>query len=781
MMAATKRPIRILHLEDNPRDAELIQRRLASAGLDCEVVRVGGQEAFEAALAEGKYDLVLCDFNVPGYDALSALKHARANEPDLPFVVISGELSEEEAVECLRAGATDYLLKHRLQRLASAVIRALDEAVERENRRQAEIARSESEDRFRSVVAAMAEGVIVQDWRGNIVASNAAALRMLGVTEEELRGRSANRQDAVREDGSLFPNDEYPALATLRTGLPQSQVVMGVRRGDGALRWISINTEPLKHPGAEAAYAVVTTLSDITDRKRAEQALRESEERFRLMVEHVVDYAIVALDVEGRVLTWNAGAERAHGYQAEEIIGQHISRFYPPEDVAARVPGRLLEQARSEGHAQDEGWRVRKDGSRFLANLVVTAVRDERGELRGFSKVTRDMTERRQMEQRLRQSEKMEAIGQLTGGVAHDFNNLLGIVIGNLDLLERALPGNESALKRVQTAQRAALRGADLTKRLLAFSRRQQLEVEPLSVRETIDNLVGMAVRTLGPEIRITTRVDENLAPVLADAAGLESALLNLAINSRDAMPSGGELTFAARSVALDASYPAVQAGEIKTGTYACISVSDTGQGIPPEVLEKAFEPFFTTKEKGKGTGLGLAMVYGLVKQLKGHVNIYSEVGQGTTVRLYLPFANGVAPAPAVGSARQLARFGGTALVVDDEVDLLEVAVAFLEDMGWTVLCAPDALAAMEVVERRPAIDLLLTDVVMPGGMNGLELAQKATAARPGLKVIYSTGFSSVALAQRNGLVVSGKVLSKPYRRDEFVAAVHEVMEQKRG
>jgi PAS domain S-box-containing protein len=491
----------------------------------------------------------------------------------------------------------------------------------------------------------------------------------------------------------------------------------------------------------------------------------------------VVDYAIVALDVEGRVLTWNAGAERAHGYQAEEIIGQHISRFYLPEDMAAGMPGKLLEQARSDGHAQDEGWRVRKDGSRFLANLVVTAVRDEHGDLRGFSTVTRDMTERRQMEQRLRQSEKMEAIGQLTGGVAHDFNNLLGIVIGNLDLLERALSDNESALKRVETAQRAALRGADLTKRLLAFSRRQQLEVEPLSVRETIDNLVGMAIRTLGPEIRITTRVDETLAPVLADAAGLESALLNLAINSRDAMPRGGELTFAARSVALDASYPAVQAGEIKPGTYACISVSDTGQGIPPEILEKAFEPFFTTKEKGKGTGLGLAMVYGLVKQLKGHVNIYSEVGQGTTVRLYLPFANGVAAAPSAGSARQsAAQFRGTALVVDDEVDLLEVAVAFLEDMGWTVLCAPDALAAIEIVERRPAIDLLLTDVVMPGGMNGLELAQKAAAARPGLKVIYSTGFSSVALAQRNGLVVSGKVLSKPYRRDEFVAAVHEVM-----
>ena len=777
-MMATTRQIRILHLEDNPRDAELIQRRLASEGLACEVMRAGGKAAFEAALADGKYDLVLSDFNVPGYDALSALKHTRASAPTLPFVVISGELSEEEAVECLRAGATDYLLKHRLQRLVPALMRALDEAVERETRRQAEAARRESEDRFRSVVAAMAEGVIVQDWRGNIVSSNAAALRILGVTEEELVRWSARRQDAVHEDGSPFGGDEYPALVTLRTGVPQSQVVMGMRRGDGALRWVSVNTEPLQHPGAEAAYAVVTTLADITDRKGAEQALRESEERFRLMVEHVVDYAIVALDVDGHVLTWNAGAERAQGYKAEEIIGRHISLFYAPEDVAAGLPDKLLEQARNEGHARTEGWRLRKDGSRFLADVVATAVRDDRGELRGFSKVTRDITERHQMEQRLRQSEKLEAIGQLTGGVAHDFNNLLGIVIGNLDLLERALSDNEGALKRIQTAQRAALRGADLTRRLLAFSRRQQLEVEPLSVREAIDNLVGMAVRTLGPEIRITTQVDDGLAPVLADATGLENALLNLAINSRDAMPRGGELTFAARAVALDETYPAVQGGEIKPGKYACISVSDTGQGIPPEILQKAFEPFFTTKEKGKGTGLGLAMVYGLVKQLKGHVNIYSEIGQGTTVRLYLPLANGAVKAAPTGPTHQTTRFRGIALVVDDEVDLLEVAMAFLEDMGWTVLCAPDALAAMEIVERRPGIDLLLTDVVMPGGMNGVELAAKAAAAMPGLKVIYSTGFSSVALAQRNGLVVDGKVLSKPYRRDEFVAAVQEAMGQ---
>jgi PAS domain S-box-containing protein len=776
-MTAATRPIRILHLEDNPRDAELIRRHLASEGLACEVVRAGGKAAFEAALADGTYDLVLSDFNVPGYDALAALKHARASAPAVPFVVISGELSEEEAVECLRAGATDYLLKHRLQRLTPAVMRALDEAVERENRRQAEVAHRESEDRFRSVVAAMAEGVIVQDWRGNIVATNAAALRILGLSEQELRRWSGSRNDAVHEDGSPFPDDEHPALVTLRTGVPQSQVVMGVRRGDGALRWVSVNTEPLKHPGAEAAYAVVTTLADITDRKRAEQALRESEERFRLMVEHVVDYAIVALDVGGRVLTWNAGAERAQGYKAEEIIGRHISLFYAPEEVAAGLPDKLLEQARNEGHARTEGWRFRKNGSRFLADVVATAVHNERGELRGFSEVTRDITERRQMEQRLRQSEKLEAVGQLTGGVAHDFNNLLGIVIGNLDLLERALPGNEGALKRVQTAQRAALRGADLTRRLLAFSRRQQLEVEPLSVRETIDNLVGMAARTLGPEIRLTTQVAENLPPVLADAAGLENALLNLAINGRDAMPRGGELTFAARSVALDETYPAVQAGEIRAGSYACISVSDTGQGIPPEILQKVFEPFFTTKEKGQGTGLGLAMVYGLVKQLKGHVNIYSEVGHGTTVRLYLPLANGaVTPSPS-GPARHTTPFSGTALVVDDEVDLLEVAMAFLEDMGWTVLCAPDALAAMEIVERRPGIQLLLTDVVMPGGMNGVELAEKAAAATPGLKVIYSTGFSSVALAQRNGLVVKGKVLSKPYRREEFVAAVHEVME----
>jgi len=286
-----RRFVRILHLEDNLRDAELIRRQLETAGFDCIVVRAGDGAEYEIALAGGAFDLVLCDFSVPGYDALLALQRTRALRPDLPFIVISGELSEEQAVECLRAGATDYLLKHRLQRLAPAVERALDEAVERKRRHLAEIAGRESEDRFRSVVAVLAEGVIVQDRNGDIVASNAAALRILGISEQALKcGHwTTSGLRPIREDGSMFAAAEHPATVTLRTGHPRSQVVMGVHLGDGALRWLAINTEPLIHAGEDTPYAVVTTLSDITDRKRAEQALREYASRLEQLSRRLVE------------------------------------------------------------------------------------------------------------------------------------------------------------------------------------------------------------------------------------------------------------------------------------------------------------------------------------------------------------------------------------------------------------------------------------------------------------------------------------------------------------
>jgi PAS domain S-box-containing protein len=519
---------------------------------------------------------------------------------------------------------------------------------------------------------------------------------------------------------------------------------------------------------------------NITERRRAEEA----QGRLAAIVEHSED-AIISRDMERRIVTWNTAAERLFGYAAAEVVGRQADFLIPPDQQAQAAGMRAL---LAEGkHAPPyDTVRLAKDGRRVEVSLTQSAIRDASGQMIGVSLTIRDISERKHMEQQLRQSQKMEAVGQLTGGVAHDFNNLLGVILGNLDLLERAVADNAPALKRVATAQKAAERGADLTQRLLAFSRRQALNAEPVALAGCVANVIEMARRTIGPDIEIKTAIAAELPAVQADAAGLESVLLNLMINSRDAMPNGGAITVTARLTALDEEYPGVKAGELRAERYMCITLGDTGKGMPPEVLERVFEPFFTTKERGKGTGLGLAMVYGFAKQSSGHVNIYSELGHGTTVRLYLPLAEAGAGVPeALSAETSPERIEATALVVDDEADLLEVAVAYLEELGFRVLQASNGPAALEVLERESGIDLLLTDIMMPGGMNGVELARRVRAARPGIRVLYSTGFSSVMMSekmgQKLGTDADSPVLSKPYRRAEFFTAVRKAMANPTG
>ncbi|HUV97855.1 MAG TPA: ATP-binding protein, partial [Acidobacteriaceae bacterium] len=375
-------------------------------------------------------------------------------------------------------------------------------------------------------------------------------------------------------------------------------------------------------------------------------------------------------------------------------------------------------------------------------------------------------------------SQKMEAVGQLTGGIAHDFNNLLGVIIGNLDLLDRLVAGNEAAVKRIRTAQKAATRGADITRRLLVFSSNQELKPAVVLLGDSIQNTIELATPGLGPEIKITTYLDESVPPLFVDPAGLESSMLNLVVNARDAMPDGGSIVINSKLLKLDGAHPQVHSGDIKEGRYVCIGVTDTGQGMSKETLERAFEPFFTTKPRNKGTGLGLAMVYGFVKQSGGTVHVYSELGQGTTVSLYLPLTeNHSHPILAEAATPLNTRMGGTVLVVDDEVDLLEVAVAYLADMGLTAFKAIDGASALGTLAERSEIDLMVTDIVMPGGINGVELARRARDLRPNLKIIYSSGFPAEALAERSMALVDSSLLRKPYQRAEFVEIVRRVME----
>jgi PAS domain S-box-containing protein len=484
------------------------------------------------------------------------------------------------------------------------------------------------------------------DLEGRVTSWNAGAARLKGYSADEIIGQPFAKFFTPEDQARELPREALEAAA--RTGRFESE---GWRvRADGTRFWALAVLDAVRdEEGKLIGFAKVTR--DMTERRLEQARLLESERRFRHLVQSVVDYAIFQLDKDGTVATWNPGAERIKGYTADEIIGQHFSRFYTEEDLATGLPARALATAAREGRFEAEGWRVRKDGSRFWASVVIDPVRDDAGELVGFAKVTRDITERmetqrilRETQEQLAASQRMDAVGQLSGGIAHDFNNLLMIIQGNLETAQRAihgLPNPPANLPRsIRNAMRGAQRASALTHRLLAFSRRQALNPKILDVNQYLSTVAEFLQRALGETVELEVAGAPGLWTIEVDLAQLDSSLVNLAINARDAMPKGGKLTVEALNQSLDHAYSRANP-EVPPGHYVVICVSDTGQGMTPDVLSRAFEPFFTTKEIGQGTGLGLSQVYGFVKQSGGNVKIYSEPGQGTTVRMYFPRRGG--------------------------------------------------------------------------------------------------------------------------------------------
>jgi PAS domain S-box-containing protein len=520
---------------------------------------------------------------------------------------------------------------------------------------------------------------------------------------------------------------------------------------------------------------------DLTERRKAEQALRQSEQRFRLLVQSVTDYAIYMLDPQGRVTSWNAGAERFKGYTADEIMGEHFSRFYSEEDREAEIPRIALETARNEGRFEAEGWRVRKDESRFWASVIIDAIRDDAGALIGFAKVTRDLSERRAIEEQLRQSQKMEAVGQLTGGLAHDFNNLLTGISGSLEMMQvRMSQGRTAEFDRYfMAAQGAVKRAAALTHRLLAFSRRQTLDPRPTNVNRLLGNLEELVRRTVGPGIQVELVGASSLWPTLVDPNQLENAVLNLCINARDAMPDGGKLTIETANKWIDER--AARQHDLPAGQYVSLCVTDTGTGMTPEVVAKAFDPFFTTKPIGEGTGLGLSMIYGFARQSGGQVRIYSEIGQGTTMCIYLPRHDEEAPPEEeaiLSTAPEPLGDGEVVLVIDDEPTIRMLIAEVLAESGFAVIEAPDGPAGLRVLESNARIDLLITDVGLPGGMNGRQVADAARVTRPDLKVLFITGYAENAVIGRGRLQKGMYVLTKPFQMEVLGQRIREIIEQ---
>lgn len=665
----------------------------------------------------------------------------------------------------------------------------------------------ENEARLRVVQQAAGVGSFDWDFRTGLVYRSPEFLAIQGLPPDPAPSVPYSETWAER----VHPEDRETVMAGVREDInrtgPFDREYRIIRADDGRTRWVRSRGVVEAGPDGEPARLICAHI-DITAQKEIEAALREanekleanvfernsqlqdahgrasSEERqrrsaeatsravsdqFRFLVQGVIDYALYLLSEDGKVITWNAGAQRIKGYSSSEILGQNFSVFYTPEDRDAGVPQQALRTAREAGRYEKEGWRLRKDGSRFMASVVIDAIHDDEGNFIGFAKITRDITEKMMVAQELEQtrdalvqSQKMEMVGQLTGGLAHDFNNMLAGIIGALNLTQRRIKaGRVSEVdKYIDAALASANRAASLTSRLLAFGRRQSLDIKPVDVAAAVGSMEILLLRSIGENIKLNLRLSPAVAST--DANQFETAILNLAVNARDAMPDGGEMTIE--------THAAPDQGFIR------VVVTDTGLGMSADVMDKAFDPFFTTKPIGQGTGLGLSMVHGFVKQSGGDIAITSAPGKGTKVTLLLPRADRAPEAKPPRPSEARSGAGETVLLVEDDPQVRLLVHEVLIDLGYRVLEASDARQALSILDHQ-SVDLLVSDVGLPG-MNGRQLAETARARAPDLKVLFMTGYAEHAQVRSAFLGAGMDLITKPFELDELGGKIREIMER---
>jgi PAS domain S-box-containing protein len=644
-------------------------------------------------------------------------------------------------------------------------------------RKAAEIHLAQMEGRYRGLLEAAPDAMVVVNQSGEIVLLNLQAEKQFGYRRDELVGQKVTNIIPEGFAERLIADDLRSADDALAQQIGTGIELIG-RRKDGSEFPIELMLSPLE---SIEGILVTAAIRNFSVRKAAEQHLAQMERRYRGLLEAAPD-AMVVVNRRGEIVLLNLQAEKRFGYRRDELVGQQVTNIIP-EGFAERLVADHLRTAEDALAQQiDTGIELigrRKDGSEFPIELMLSPLESPEGIL--VTAAIRDITQRKLVERRLYQAQKMEAVGQLTGGIAHDFNNLLTVILGNAEILTEALAGDPQLQPVAALVGNAAQHGADLTKSLLAFSRKLVLQPTVIDVNQLVSRMDELLSRTLGEHIEINFVPCSELWATIVDPPQLETAILNLAVNARDAMPQGGKLTIEVANVELDWEFAKQNEGA-RVGFYVMISVADTGTGMPPEVMARAFEPFFTTKEAGKGTGIGLSMVYGFIKQSDGYIKIHSEAGHGTNVKLYLPRSE-QPNTPRIAQGLRTAAVGGgeTILIVEDDEMVHTFVTRQLKSLGYQVLSAHDGREALEILRQGTPIDLLFTDVVMPNGMDGPQLVAEARRLRPDLKVLYTSGYTENSVVRQRRLDPGVELLSKPYLRHDLAAKLRKILDQAPG
>ena len=788
--------ISILFIEDSSHDAELAQMALERSGYALDTELVYNHAGVVEALQRREFDLILADFILPGFSGSLALQEARRLAPETPFIFLSGVYGEENAVNMMRSGAVDYVLKQNLALLPKAVTRALAEVDERRRRQQAERALQQVGVRARLAIEAARLGVWDYHPASGQLQCDPRYRSICGLAADEVL------------DLSLFerlchPDDLPYVLARIETAMndpqqPDFAATYRIQLPDGQLRWLEMRGQAFFEGRQCSRFAGV--VMDITEQRSATEALKRLNETLGERVEErtrerdrtweLSRDLLAVTDFESRALALNPAWQDVLGWPLDSLLHTPVHDLIHPEDVQVSQAimgilknGRIAQRFVNRLRHQDGSYRWIAWNSVPDAGHAYLAGRDISNDIANIDKLAaantalhQQIEEREKIEATLRQMQRLEAVGQLTAGVAHDFNNLLTVILTSATFLardlERGAPA-ESCLRRLHHIRTAGERGATLTSQLLAFARRQQLAPTPLDLNETLDGLLNLLKSTLGSGIEVVTQPQADLWPALVDPTQIEMIILNLAINARDAMSSGGRLTLATANLSIEAAAPSEEPGP---GDYVMLSVSDTGTGMSAEVMQKAFEPFFTTKEVGKGSGLGLAQVFGFAKQSGGAARIFSEEGRGTTVQVLLPRTHLAVPdATAQGIDRQGIANAAERyhlLLVDDDDAVREVTAHTLQQLGFRVSEANGGAAALQRLGEIE-VDLLLADFVMPG-MNGAELARAVRERWPQLPIVFISGYAELGeLGFGNSLVIQ-----KPFQEQQMASTLFQALRE---